>query len=219
MRAGLGSPPGSTLASLQDSRGMHSARRSKCQAIDSIKSDKNNSGNSEVAWQDPSSLAGQCATTPVGSGEECQWLHTMWSPPAPTPAPWCSRAPPDPTVVLFQRYGLVTCKQHGWWGSGGREGCKQGLQKGACRDPSHNQPTPPTPLRGSVHRQDGLSSTRVGWAAGRQSCLLLRAASPGLAQAGASLPAAAACAQERPWGTRIHGTSQCANSNTVREIK
>lgn len=64
-------------------------------------------GRTPAAWQ-----AGQCAVIPVGNREEGQRLHARLSPLTPTPAPRHSRTPLDPTVVLFQHAGLVTCEQH-----------------------------------------------------------------------------------------------------------
>lgn len=151
--------------------------------------------------------AGEGAAIPTGSSEEGQGLHAAPSPPPPPLAPWHSRAPPDPTVVLFQCPGLVTCEQHGRWESGGgREACKQSRTR---RDPASSQLPPHIALRSSMHtqhRQEGLSCQSAsaphqwGGQGGRQSCLLLRAVSPRPAQAGAPLPAAAPCAGRAPLG-------------------
>lgn len=179
---------------------MHSTRCSSCQAIDSIKSDKNNSGNSEVAWQDPSSLAGR-AMCCHPHREQGQQLHAEWSPPAPTPAPQHSRASPDPTLCFSSILGwfLASNMAGGGAGAAGKaasRGCR-GEHAGTPLRPARTAQTPAW-LRAHVAQAGwaflptSLSPAWVGWAVGRQSCLLLRTTSPGPAGAGASLPAAAA---------------------------
>lgn len=212
-----------------------SARCSTCQATDSIKSDKNNSGNREVAWQDPSCLASRAtccyAHRQQGGGPVAACR-------AEPPAPQHSRAPPDPTVVIFQRPGLVTCEQHGWRGSSGsREGCKQGVQRGARRDPTPGQLAPHAPLYGSAptrHRQDGLSCQPAsaphgsGGDSGEEELPAAQDCEP-WASAGSASPACSSCLRRESvlgaggvacqrWG-RFTAPPSPANSKAVKEIK
>lgn len=200
-----------------------SAQCSRCQATDSIKSDKNTSENSEVAWQDPSSLAGRAMCRhPHGQQGGGPAAARRAEPPRSNASSSAQQDSPRPHSCAFPACWagyLRAAQQVGeqWQQGRPQAGDEEGSTPGPCSWPAQ---ATHTPARLCAHAAQAgwallttsLSPAGVGWTAGWQSWLLLRAAGPGPAQAEAPLPAQG----ERPQGTQSHlpalgqiyGTSQ-----------
>lgn len=179
------------------------AQCSRCQATDSVKSDKNTSENSEVAWQDPSSLAGRAMCRhPRGQQGGGPAAARQAEPPHPNASSSAQQDAPRPHSCAFPACWagyLRAAQQVGeqWQQGRPQAGAAARSTPGPCSWPAHAMHTPAwlcahAAQAGWAFLPTSLSPAGMGWAAGWQSWLLLRSGGPGPAQAEAPLPAAAA---------------------------
>lgn len=176
---------------------MHSAQRSRCQAIDSIKSDKNNSGNSEVAWQDPSSLAGRATChQPRGQWGRGPVAAHHVEPPSTHTSSLAQQGTPRPHGCTFpalwagymQAAWLVGERWQGRLQAGGAEGTMQG----PLSQPAHATHTPAW-----LHTQAGWAQLHTRGVGSREAELPVAQGCKPWASAGRSVPACSSCLRTR----------------------